>query len=144
MRYAALIFLACTSLFAEDPFLDWMDHIAQQQLDRREAAVKAVQSVEQAEARQRWVRAKILELIGGLPDYNGPLNARVTGRINRKRYVIEKVIFESLPQYFVTANLYRPRAQGKYPAVLFPLGHWEGGKVAAERIAANLAMKGFV
>ena len=58
MRYAALMFLACGSLLAEDPFLDWMDHIAQQQLDRREAAVKGVQSVEQAEARQRWVRAE--------------------------------------------------------------------------------------
>jgi len=106
--------------------------------------VKAVQSVDQAEARKRWVRAKILELIGGLPDYNGPLNARVTGRIEKPRYIIEKVIFESLPQYFVTANLYRPRAQGKYPAVLVPLGHWDTGKVAEERTAANLALKGFV
>jgi len=144
MRKTILIFLLGSSLKAEDRFLDWMNQIAQQQLDKRETAVRAVQSVDQAEARKRWVRAKILELIGGLPDYNGPLNARVTGRIEKPRYVIEKVIFESLPQYFVTANLYRPRAQGKYPAVLFPLGHWEGGKVAAERIAANLAMKGFV
>ncbi len=144
MRKAILILLLGSTLKAQDRFLDWMDRIAQQQLDQREAAVKAVQSVEQAEARKRWVRAKILELIGGLPDYNGPLNARVTGRIEKPRYVIEKVIFESLPQYFVTANLYRPREQGRYPAVLFPLGHWEGGKVAAEQIAANLAMKGFV
>src|SRR5712692_2722677 len=144
MRKAILIFLLGSSLAAEDRFLDWMNQIAQQQLDKREAAVRAVQSVDQAEARKRMVRAKILELIGGLPDYAGPLNARVTGRIEKPRYVIEKVIFESLPQYFVTANLYRPRAQGKYPAVLFPLGHWEMGKVAAELVAANLALKGFV
>src|SRR5713226_2395702 len=144
MRKAILIFLLGSSLAAEDRFLDWMNQIAQQQLDKRDAAVKAVQSVDQAEARRRWVRVKILELIGGLPDYNGPLNARVTGRIEKPRYVIEKVIFESLPQYFVTANLYRPRAQRKYPAVLFPLGHWDTGKVAAEQIAANLALKGFV
>ncbi len=144
MRNAILIFLLGSSLPAEDRFLDWMNQIAQQQLDRREAAVKAVQSVEQAEARKQWVRAKILELIGGLPDYNGPLNARITGRIEKPRYVIEKVIFESLPQYFVTANLYRPRERGKFPGVLFPLGHWEQGKVAVEQIAANLALKGFV
>jgi hypothetical protein len=144
MRKAILIFLLGSSLRAEDRFLDWMNQIAQQQLDKREAAVRAVQSVDQAEARKRWVRAKILELIGGLPDYDGPLNARVTGRIEKNRYVIEKVIFESLPQSFVTANLYRPRAQGKYPAVLFPLGHWEMGKVAEEQTAANLALKGFV
>jgi cephalosporin-C deacetylase-like acetyl esterase len=144
MRIAALIFLAWSSLWAEDRFLDWMNQTAQQQLDRREAAVKTVQSVAQAEERKRWVRAKILELIGGLPDYDGPLNARVTGRIERRGYVIEKVIFESLPRYFVTANLYRPSEPGKYPGVLFPLGHWEMGKVAAEQTAANLALKGFV
>ena len=138
------MFLLAVSLRAEDQFLDWMNQIAQQQLDKREAEVKAVQSVDQAEARKRWARAKILELINGLPDYNGPLNARVTGRIEKPRYVIEKVIFESLPQYFVTANLYRPRTQGKYPAVLVPLGHWDTGKVAEERTAANLALKGFV
>jgi Acetyl xylan esterase (AXE1) len=145
MRYAALMGLACSGLFAEDRFLDWMNQIAQQQLDRREAAVKAVQSIEQAEARKHWVRAKILDLIGGLPDYDGPLNARVTGRTERPRYVIEKVIFESLPAYFVTANLYRPREHnGKVPGVLIPLGHWSEGKVAVEQIAANLALKGFV
>src|ERR1043166_2127742 len=144
MRKVILMFLLAVSLRAEDQFLDWMNQIAQQQLDKREAEVKAVQSVDQAEARKRWARAKILELINGLPDYNGPLNARVTGRIEKPRYVIEKVIFESLPQYFVTANLYRPRTQGKYPAVLVPLGHWDTGKVAEERTAANLALKGFV
>src|SRR6476646_1843144 len=144
MRKAILIFLLGSNLAAEDRFLDWMNQIAQQQLDKREAAVKAVQSVDQAEARKREVRAKILELIGGLPDYNGPLNARVTGRLERPGYVIEKVIFESLPQYFVTANLYRPRAAGRYPGVLMPLGHYSQGKVAEERIAANLALKGFV
>jgi cephalosporin-C deacetylase-like acetyl esterase len=144
MRKAILIFLLGSSLKAEDRFLEWMNQIAQQQLDQREATIRAVQSVDQAEARKRWVRAKILERIGGLPDYDGPLNARVTGRIEKPSYIIEKVIFESLPQYFVTANLYRPRGQGKYPAVLFPLGHWDTGKVAAERTAANLALKGFV
>src|SRR6185503_1927133 len=127
MRCATLIFLAATSLFAEDRFLDWMNHIAQRQLDGREAAVKAVKTVEQAEARKRQVRAKILELIGGLPDYSGPLNARITGRIERPRYIVEKVIFESLPQYFITANLYRPRQEGKYAGVLLPLGHWLEG-----------------
>src|SRR5437762_14364799 len=95
--------LAGSAPSAEDKFLQWMDHIAQQQLDKRETALAAIQTVEQAEARKREVRAKILELIGGLPDYKGPLNARVTGSLERSGYVIEKVIFESLPQYFVTA-----------------------------------------
>jgi cephalosporin-C deacetylase-like acetyl esterase len=144
MRIAALTVLACLPLRAEDPLLDWMNRIAQRQLDAREAEVREVRSVAQAEARQNWVRAKILELIGGLPDYAGPLNARITGRIERPGYVIEKVIFESLPQYFVTANVYRPRGAGTYPGILLPLGHWSEGKLAVQQIAANLALKGFV
>ena len=74
----------------------------------------------------------------------GPLNARVTGRIDRPRYTIEKVIFESLPQFYVAANLYLPKEGGKHPGVLRPMGHWEEGKVREQVMDANLAMKGFV
>jgi len=121
-----------------------MDRIAQQQLSEREATVARIRTVGEAKARQAWVRAKILELLGGLPDYNGPLNARVTGRIERSHYSIEKVIFESLPEFYVTADLYLPKEGGKHPGVLMPMGHWEQGKLAAQPMAANLAMKGFV
>jgi len=129
---------------AETRLLRWMDRIAGEQLDARAKRIDAVRSVEDAERRKAEVRAKILASIGGLPAYDGPLNARVTGRIERPRYVIEKVVFESLPGLLVTANLYRPSQPGKYPGVLIPLGHWEEGKAAAQRIAINLALKGFV
>jgi hypothetical protein len=129
---------------ADDRLLQWLDRIAQQQLSDREATISRIHSESEANARQAWVRAKLLELLGGLPDYDGPLNARITGRIERPRYTIEKVVFESLPQFYVTANLYLPRGAGKHPAVLIPMGHWEQGKLAAQPIAANLAMKGFV
>jgi dienelactone hydrolase len=129
---------------AQSRLTAWMDRLAQQELDRRADQVAAVRTVEEAERRKQLVRDKILELLGGLPDYAGPLNPRVTGKIERPRYVIEKVIFESLPRFYVTANLYRPAAPGKYPGILLPLGHWEQGKPAVQRIAANLALKGFV
>jgi len=128
----------------DDRLLQWMDRIAQQQLSEREATVARIRTVSEAQARQAWVRAKILELLAGLPDYNGPLNARVTGRIERSQYSIEKVIFESLPEFYVTADLYVPKEGGKHPGVLMPMGHWEQGKLAAQPMAANLAMKGFV
>ncbi len=145
---AALLF-SCSPLSAEEMdaearLLRWMDAIAQKHLDARAARISAVQNLQDAERRKAEVRAKILELIGGLPEYDGPLNARTTGRIERQRYVIEKVVFESLPGVLVTANLYRPSAPGKYPGVLLPLGHWDEGKPAMQRIAVNLALKGFV
>jgi hypothetical protein len=129
---------------AERRLLRWMDHIAQEQLDARAKGIDGVKTVEDAERRKAQVRAKILESIGGLPDYSGPLKARVTGRLERPRYLIEKVVFESLPGVVVTANLYRPPQPGKYPGVLLPLGHWDEGKPAMQRIAINLALKGFV
>ncbi len=142
MRAALILF--ALPLMAQDPLLKWMDGIAQRQLDAREAAVAKVRTPEEARARQQWARAKVLELLGGLPDYSGPLNARITGTLDRPRYAVEKVIFESLPKYYVTANLYRPKQAGKHPGILFAMGHWEQGKAAAQRTAANLAMKGFV
>jgi Acetyl xylan esterase (AXE1) len=129
---------------AQDPLLAWLDRIAQKQLQRREQAIAEIRTVADAEKRKQWARAKILELIGGLPDYDGPLNARVTGRISGDSIVIEKVIFESLPGLFITAHIYRPDRQGRYPAILFSLGHWDEGKMAAQLMAVNLAAKGFV
>ncbi len=151
MRALLILFAAAAtlSLSAEEPdpetrLLRWMDHIAQEQLDRRAAEIAKVRTMEAAEQRKRWARDKVLELIGGLPDYTSPLNAKVTGRIEKPTYVIEKVIFESLPRFHVTADVYRPKAPGRYPGVLIPLGHWDEGKPAEQRTAANLAMKGFV
>src|SRR5499426_245985 len=140
----ALIVTARSQQAAQDPLLAWFDRIAQQQLQRREQAIAEVRTGADAEKRKQWARAEVVELIGGLPDYDGPLNARVTGRVSGDSIVIEKVIFESLPGLFITANLYKPNQPGRYPAVLFPLGHWDEGKVAAQLMAANLAAKGFV
>ncbi|MFN0168114.1 MAG: alpha/beta hydrolase family protein [Bryobacteraceae bacterium] len=127
-----------------DPLLRWMDRIAQQHLDRREKAVAEVRTVAAAERRQREVRAKLLELIGGLPEYDGPVNARTLGRLVNPSYTLEKVVYESLPGFFVTANLYRPNQPGRYPAVLLPAGHSTLGKTENHRLGANLASKGFV
>jgi cephalosporin-C deacetylase-like acetyl esterase len=127
-----------------DPLLRWMDRIAQEQLQGRETELAKVRDVDAAQRRKRFVRQTILSLIGGLPDYTGPLNARITGRIREERYEIEKVIFESLPGFYVTANLYRPYEAGRYPGILLQAGHTQEGKPEGQRLAANLALKGFI
>ena len=104
----------------------------------------AAPTVAEAERRKKWVCQTLLEVLGGLPNYNGPLNPRITGRIQAESYTIEKVIFESLPGFFVTANLYLPKQPGRYPAVLLQSGHTQQGKPEPQRLAANLALKGFV
>jgi len=127
-----------------DPFLSWMDRIAQAQLDQRERAIATIHTVAEAEARKKWVRQTLLDILGGLPDYHGPLNARVTGRLEAEGYSIEKVLFESLPGFFVTADVYTPKQAGRYPGVLLQSGHTQEGKPEPQRLAANLALKGFV
>jgi len=148
MREKVSLLLLAPFLFSQetkpDPLVRWMDRIAQEQLQNRETALAKIRDVNAAEGRKRFVRETILALIGGLPDYSGPLNARITGRIQEDRYDIEKVIFESLPGFYVTANLYRPNERGRYPGILLQAGHTQEGKPEGQRLAANLALKGFV
>ncbi len=129
---------------SQDPLLNWLNNIAQKDLELRTQAVRAIHTVADADQRRAYVRSELLKDLGGLPDYHGPLNARMTGEIRTDSYTIEKVIYESLPGFYVTANLYRPNAPGRYPAVLLQAGHTQEGKPENQRIAANLAMKGFV
>ncbi len=129
---------------ADAPLLVWMNRIAQEQLQQRADSILAVATLEQAQERKRLVRAKLLENLGGLPDYHGPLHARITGRIRNESYTVEKVIYESLPGFYITANVYRPNRPGRYPGVLLQAGHTQEGKPENQRVAANLALKGFV
>lgn len=58
-----------------------------------------------------------------------PLNSVVHGKQDKGDYTIEKVYFESMPGFFVSGSLYRPKGKtGRLPAVLNPHGHWENGR----------------
>ncbi|TAM81968.1 MAG: hypothetical protein EPN47_11250 [Acidobacteria bacterium] len=142
------VFLCVASLPAQekprDTLVDWMDQIAQQQLRQRAKAISEIHSTADAERRKQWVRKQMLDDMGGLPGYRGPLKARITGRLHNNFFTIEKVIYESLPGLYVTANVYRPNQPGRYPAVLLQSGHTQEGKPEDQRMATNLAMKGFV
>ncbi|MGA2034951.1 MAG: alpha/beta hydrolase family protein [Thermoguttaceae bacterium] len=95
---------------------------------------------------QARLREKFLEAIGGLPERT-PLNAKVTGTIQRDGYRVEKVIFESQAKHFVTALLFLPGSAGKTPrgpGVLVPCGHSKDGKgsEAYQTMGALLALNG--
>jgi len=64
---------------------------------------------------------------------SSPLNRVIHGAIDQGDYTIEKVYFESVPGFYVTGNLYRPKGKnGKLPAVLSPHGHFPGGRFQDE------------
>ncbi|MDY3560178.1 prolyl oligopeptidase family serine peptidase [Gemmata sp. JC673] len=101
-----------------------------------------------AEAYVRDVRARVARCFGPFPEKT-PLNARVTGQLERDAYTVEKVIFESRPGFHVTANLYVPRAakQGKkLPGVVGSCGHAHNGKAepAYQSFSQGLARMGYV
>ena len=87
-------------------------------------------------ARAAQLRRRILVTAGLWPEPpRTPLRAKVWGRLERDGYTVEKVAFQSFPGFYVTGNLYRPRAQASgrcYPAVLNPHGHWPQGRLAEE------------
>lgn len=80
--------------------------------------------------RAERVRRQMKVALGIWPEpTRTPLNAVVHGKIEKEDYTVEKVFFESVPGYFVTGNLYRPKGfQGKRPGILCPHGHWANGR----------------
>jgi hypothetical protein len=82
--------------------------------------------------RRERVRRRILVSLGLWPaPSRTPLDPVVHGRIDRGDHVVERVVFQSLPGFFVTGNLYRPRTiTGRVPAVLFAHGHWNDARLS--------------
>ncbi len=98
----------------------------------RLAALEELRTEAEVQERIRAVRARAWELVGGQLEKT-PLNPVQVGTIERKAYRIEKVIFESQPQVYVTAHLYvpaagNPNAQPPFPGILASLGHTSNGK----------------
>jgi cephalosporin-C deacetylase-like acetyl esterase len=95
---------------------------------------------------QRKARRKLADLLGPFPDRTA-LRPKTTGVVERSGVRIEKVLFESRPDYPVTANVYIPmRHPLPAPGVLLPCGHSKNGKAARgyHRAGMGLALKGYV
>jgi cephalosporin-C deacetylase-like acetyl esterase len=120
----------------------WLQSEAAKYLSQR----PRLENAEAVKARGREFRRQLLANIGELPERT-PLNAKIVGVIERENFRIEKIIFESQPKFYVTANLYLPkRGTGPFPAILFPLGHEAGAKSheAWQHVLGSFATKGFV
>lgn len=76
-----------------------------------------------------------------------PLNVQLRGRIERSGYIVEKIAFESMPNVYVTANLYLPSERdGPVPTVIYVCGHAfspHGAKTSYQRHGHTLARQGY-
>ena len=107
---------------------------------------EARKTPEQIAEYQARMKKNFIDAIGGFPERT-PLNAKITGRIQDPEFTIEKVLFESQPGLYVTANLYLPN-EAKYPkpwnGVVVVCGHSHNGKGYEnyQRVTALHALNG--
>ncbi|MPZ19434.1 MAG: hypothetical protein GEV06_16180 [Luteitalea sp.] len=128
-------------------FDDWLDAQAEQALSNGARKRSDASTAEEIRRRATEVRRQVLEAMGGLPAERAPLNARITGRLDRGDYRIERLVFESLPGFFVAANLYVPTTgSGPFPALLGTAGHSDEGKAAPiyQHVWISLARRGII
>jgi cephalosporin-C deacetylase-like acetyl esterase len=127
------------------PLIAYLDSVAQSHLKERADAVSRIQTRADAERRRAEVRQKVLRLIGGLPTARRPPAVRRFGTLNEDGFRVEKLAYESLPGFLVTANVYVPTAsRGPFPAVILTPGHDPRGKLGQYSWGANLARAGVV
>lgn len=114
-------------------------------------SVPRYDSLDAWKSRAAYLREHVLASAGLLPfPERGPLNARVFDETKHPDYSVSKVYFESVPDFFVTGNLYQPVGEGPFPAILSPHGHWTYGRLENTAIASipgraiGLARLGFV
>jgi hypothetical protein len=91
------------------------------------------------------VRQKILGLIGGLPENHGPVSVKQLGAVSGDGFRVEKIAYESLPGFWVAADVYIPAAgAGPFPAIVVAPGHGAPGKLENWSWGGNFARNGIV
>ncbi|MDB5391221.1 MAG: dienelactone hydrolase-like enzyme [Planctomycetaceae bacterium] len=85
-------------------------------------------SLEEWGERKQELRKQLLKSWGGFPVEPCDLTPKILGELKRDGYRVEKVIFQTRPGVWMTANAYVPEGSGKRPAVLCVHGHWKGAK----------------
>lgn len=85
-------------------------------------------NLDEWETRKQQLRQNLLKSWGGFPAEACDLSPRVMGELKREGYRIEKVVFQTRPGVWMTANAYIPDGEGKRATVLCVHGHWRGAK----------------
>src|SRR3982751_3092445 len=149
MRLLLLAVLAVSGLRAADlaaEFATYLKSQAEAHWHARSAAIQKLDSPAKVKERQEFIRKWLIDAMGGFPDKT-TLNARITGGFQRDGYRVEHLVFESMPKFYVTANVYVPTAAAApFPAVLGTAGHSDTGKAIGNYQQAwiALAKRGFL
>ena len=133
MKLTTSLILAVALLPAQkkvdDPFLRWMDKIAQAQLEAREDAIaedphrrRLPSGARKSSARKFWTVWAVCRITRARSMPGSPAVFRRTAMSSRRSST------RACPATMSPANLYRPNRPGRYPAVLLQAGHTQEGK----------------
>lgn len=106
------------------------NNFVKQQAALMRANDNAPRTIEDWQKTRTDLRDVLLKSWGGFPEEKCPLEARVLGEIKRPGYRVEKIIFQTMPGVWMTANAYIPEGKPEqtFPTVLCVHGHWAGAK----------------
>lgn len=90
--------------------------------DRPPPSLKAWQS------EKKLLRSLMTEAWGRFPEEQVPLKAKALGVMRRDGYRLEKLMFQTMPDVWMTAHAYVPEGDGPFPAVLCVHGHHREAK----------------
>ncbi len=126
-----------------------INHLIKQAMDYyeiRDREIAKLNTRSEWMKRQALVKDKLMEIVGPFPEKT-PLNTKITGTIKKEGYRIEKIIYESMPGFYVTGCLYVPDGlRGKTPAILNVIGHeQEAFRAKLDQVVIfNLVKKGMI
>ena len=128
LAFGCLLATLCFSLRAADntphPFLSFV----KRQAESLRSQDKSPSSSQAWETQRATVRAALQDAWGEFPTEHAPLSPRILGTLKRDGYHIEKLIFQTFSNVWMTANAYVPDSPGPHPAILAVHGHWKGAK----------------
>lgn len=132
----------------------WINYFAAETEHLSDRCLADIHSRADWEKRAPEYRRELREMLGLDPwPERTPLKPVITGTINHGDFKVEKLYFQSLPDLYVTANLYLPETiTNQLPAILYVCGHGPskkngvsfGNKVSYQHHGAWLARQGYV
>lgn len=131
---------------ASNSLIHYLNDEALKLLDARSEKVSQLTTQAKWKERQLQIRQAIWKTLGAFPKKT-PLNAKTTGKIKKDGYCVENIIYESLPDFYVTGSLFIPDGiKAPAPAILFCSGHTREAyrKQSYQLPVLNLVRKGFI
>lgn len=125
----------------------YLTTLAQQDLSKRRDEIAKIHDHLGIKNRQAYIRKTLMRELGGQWPEKTPLHAQITGVVPHEDYTVQKLVYQSLPHFYVTADVYVPQHAPKpYPAVLGFAGHSGDGKSFSnyQTVWVSLAKRGFL